>query len=222
MSVSPTEMTDSEKLAALEKALLDESAGPIDLPISLLKTITGNFSKAREIGQGSYGVVYKGELPSGGTIAVKKLFPIAGMEDKHFKSEVEVACLVGVKQKHTVRLLGYCSEMQQVMISYHDEFLWANLQQRLLCFEYLPKGCLADYLSDASCGLPWTTRYQIIKGVCEGLHYLHQRRIIHMDLKPRNVLLDDNMTPRIADFSLSCRLSENQSWAISEDMVGTM
>ena len=65
------------------------------------------------------------------------------------------------------------------------------------------------------------TCYQIIKGICEGVHYLHQQRIIHMDLKPQNVLLDDNMVPRIADFGLSRRLSESKSRAITENMIGT-
>ncbi|XBI77017.1 hypothetical protein VPH35_070188 [Triticum aestivum] len=86
----------------------------------------------------------------------------------------------------------------------------------------MPKGCLPDYPSDASCRLQWTTRYQIIKGICEGVHYLHQQRIIHMDLKPQNVLLDDNMVPRIADFGLSRRLSGSQSRAITDHKLGTM
>ncbi|VAH99594.1 unnamed protein product [Triticum turgidum subsp. durum] len=103
---------------------------------------------------------------------------------------------------------------------YDGKRVLADVRHRLLCFEYMPKGCLADYLSDASCRLQWTTHYQIIKGICEGVHYLHQQRIIHMDLKPQNVLLDDNMTPRIADFGLSRRLSGSQSRAITDHKLG--
>ncbi|VAH99634.1 unnamed protein product [Triticum turgidum subsp. durum] len=216
-------MTDGgqdNELAALEKVLLDKSADPVDLPFSLLKAITGNFSEDNKIGRGGFGAVYKGVLPSGHTIAVKKLFEQFEILDKNFACEI--ACLVGVKHKNTVRFLGYCSETQHVMRLYEGRSVWADVRQRLLCFEYLPKGCLADYLSDASCRLQWTTCYQIIKGICEGIHYLHQQRIIHMDLNPQNVLLDNNMVPRIADFGLSRRLSGSQSRAITDHKLGTM
>lgn len=218
--VSNNETTeDDQKLVALEKALLDESADPVDLPFSLLKSITGDFSEAQEIGRGGFGVVYKGVLPSGGTVAVKKLYEKFEILDKNFKSEV--ACLIGVKHKNTVRFLGHCSETQHMMMPYEGKLVCAEERQRLLCFEYLPKRCLTKYISDASCGLEWATRYQIILGVCEGIHYLHRKRIIHMDLKPQNILLDNNMVPRIADFGLSRRLSESKSRAITENMIGT-
>ncbi|KAF7046486.1 hypothetical protein CFC21_055512 [Triticum aestivum] len=219
--MSNTKMADgdqhSEKIAALEKALLDESVDPIDLPFSLLKSITGNFCEAQEIGRGGYGAVYKGVLPSGRIIAVKKLFERFEILDKNFESEV--ACLVGVKHKNTLRFLGYCSETQLVVMPYDGKLVCAEERQRLLCFEYICKGSIADYLSDASYQLHWTA---IIKGICEGVHYLHQQRIIRMDLKPQNVLLDDNMVPRIADFGLSRRLSGSQSRVITENKLGTM
>ncbi|VAH99408.1 unnamed protein product [Triticum turgidum subsp. durum] len=219
-------MTDggqSSQLAALEKVLLDETADPVNLPFSLLSSITGNFSEAQEIGRGGYGAVYRGVLPSGRTVAVKQLFERYEILDKNFESEV--TCLAGVKHKNTVRFLGYCSETQQVLMPYDGKRVLADVRHRLLCFEYMPRGCLADYLSvfaDASCRLQWTTHYQIIKGICEGVHYLHQQRIIHVDLKPQNVLLDDNMVPRIADFGLSRRLSGSQSRAITDHKLGTM
>ncbi|XP_037456863.1 putative receptor-like protein kinase At4g00960 [Triticum dicoccoides] len=216
-------MTDGgqgSELAALEKVLLDETADPVNLPFSLLSSITGNFSEAQEIGRGGFGAVYRGVLPSGRSIAVKQLFERYEILDKNF--ETEVTCLAGVKHKNTVRFLGYCSETQQVLMPYDGKRVLADVRHRLLCFEYMPKGCLADYVSDASCRLQWTTRYQIIKGICEGVHYLHQQGIIHMDLKPQNVLLDDNMAPRIADFGLSHRLSGSQSRAITEHKLGTM
>ena len=78
------------------------------------------------------------------------------------------------------------------------------------------------YLTDPSSECQWTVRYQIIKGICEGLGYLHQHNIIHMDLKPQNILLGDSMVPKIADFGLSRRFSENQSRTITEKIVGTL
>ncbi|XP_044444383.1 cysteine-rich receptor-like protein kinase 7 [Triticum aestivum] len=210
---------DCEKLDALDKALLDESVDPVDLPFSLLKLVTQDFSEAREIGRGGFGAVYKGVLPSGSTVAVKKLFESFQILDKNFRSEI--ACLMGVKHKNIVRFVGYCSDTQHVIRPYDGKLVWAEVRQRLLCYEYLHKGCLADYLSDASCRPMWTIDYQIIKGICEGVHYLHQHRIIHMDLKPQNILLDDNIVPRLIDFGLSRRLDESKSRAITISTVGT-
>lgn len=69
--------------------------------------------------------------------------------------------------------------------------------------------------------LQWQICYQIIKGICLGLHYLHERKIIHLDLKPDNVLLDDSMVPKIADFGLSRLLSEEKSRMVTERIFGT-
>lgn len=67
--------------------------------------------------------------------------------------------------------------------------------------------------------LQWQICYQIIKGICLGLHYLHERKIIHLDLKPDNVLLDDSMVPKIADFGLSRLLSEEKSRMVTERIL---
>ena len=75
---------------------------------------------------------------------------------------------------------------------------------------------------DASLGLEWSVRYQIIKGICEGLHYLHGNYIVHLDLQPFNILLDDNMVPKIADFCLSRVIAEGQSQTLTEKAIGTL
>jgi serine/threonine protein kinase len=68
----------------------------------------------------------------------------------------------------------------------------------------------------------WAMCYKIIKGICEGLQYLHDNHIVHLDLKPANILLDDYMTPKISDFGLSRCFDENQSKRITQTIVGTM
>ena len=82
-------------------------------------------------------------------------------------------------------------------------------------------------IADASSGLDWDTRYKIIRGICYGLHYLHEEwqastPIIHMDLKPANILLDDDMVPKIADFGLSRLFGELQTRTITKNQYGTL
>lgn len=79
--------------------------------------------------------------------------------------------------------------------------------------------------SGESSRLDWYTRFNIIKGVCEGLHFLHkgsERPIIHLDIKPSNILLDDNMVPKIADFGLSRLLGEEQTRVCTQNVMGAM
>ncbi|KAM3196371.1 hypothetical protein ACQJBY_072193 [Aegilops geniculata] len=206
------------ELLALEMALSDESVDPAPLPLWLLKVITKNFSEGKQIGSGGFGAVYRGELWNG-TVAVKKLFDAIVIDEKNFQSEVD--SLLRVRHKNTVRFLGYCSDTQQVPDKFNGASVWAERRQRLLCFEFLPKGSLADYITDASSERQWKTRYQIIRGICEGVYYLHRERIVHMDLKPQNILLDGNMMPKIADFGLSRRFSAAQSSDMTKNIVGS-
>lgn len=105
---------------------------------------------------------------------------------------------------------------------FNGKFVMADVQQRLLCFEYLPNGSLDKHIKDASSGFEWSKRYRIIKGIRAGLHYLHQKNIIHLDLKPPNILMDANMMPKIIDFGLSRCFEEEQSRVIATQMGGTL
>uniref|UniRef100_A0ACD5T6M2 Uncharacterized protein n=1 Tax=Avena sativa TaxID=4498 RepID=A0ACD5T6M2_AVESA len=98
----------------------------------------------------------------------------------------------------------------------------ADTRNWLLCFEYVPNGSLDKHIKDASSGLEWSKRYEIIKGICEGLRYLHDKHIIHLDLKPDNILLDDHMLPKIADFGLSRCLDENQTRVTTTRLCGSV
>lgn len=208
----------STKRDVLELMLLDESVEPTDLPLSLLEDITNNFSADKEIGRGGFAVVYKGMIRSG-TIAVKKLSHTY-MHEKKFHQEIE--CMMKVKHKNIVRFLGYCANTQGKMESFNGKLVMADVQQRLLCFEYVAKGSLRDQITDASSGLEWRQRYEIIKGISKGLNYLHRNRIVHSDLKPANILLDYDMVPKIADFGLSRCFDENKSQTITAQAAGTL
>ena len=74
---------------------------------------------------------------------------------------------------------------------------------------------------DASLGLEWSVRYQIIKGICEGLHYLHGNKIVLGELRPINVLLDDKMVPKISDFGMSRLFGQQQSQIVTQSRGGT-
>ncbi|KAF7032533.1 hypothetical protein CFC21_043694 [Triticum aestivum] len=201
----------------LERMLLDETKGPEALPLSLLEDITHSFSDDHEIGRGGFAVVYKGILENG-MVAVKKLTNVYLYENK-FQQEIQ--CLMKVKHTNVVRFLGYCSDTQGEIASYQGKFIIADIRERLLCFEYVPRGNLCDYISDASCGLEWRERYKIIKGICEGLHYLHINHVLHLDLKPGNILMDDKMLPEIGDFGLSRCFDEGQTRVITTKVAGT-
>ncbi|KAM3280211.1 hypothetical protein ACQJBY_047155 [Aegilops geniculata] len=176
--------TSTSHTDILERLLLDESAEPTDLPLSLLKDITNGFSPGNKIGSGGYAVVYKGVVRKG-MVAVKKLSNTFGIHENKFQEEVK--CLIKAKHKNIVRFLGYCADTQ-----------------------------------DATCGLNWMERYRIIRGVCEGLLFLHEKRILHLDLKPTNILLDGHMVPKIADFGLSRCLGEEQTRSITQNLWGTL
>jgi len=183
----------------------------LQLPLQYLKDITDNFSSDREIGKGGFGVVYKGvDAQSGVVMAVKKLRPSLSAQEKQFKNEANI--LARVDHHNIVKLIGYCDETEERLV--------------LLCYEYLPKGSLDSIIYDKPCGLEWQDRYKIIVGICQGLYYLHEgldnTPIIHMDLKPSNILLDDRMEPKIADFGLSRRFGEEQSLTWTENLMGSI
>ncbi|KAE8790836.1 Wall-associated receptor kinase 3 [Hordeum vulgare] len=208
----------SNRHSVLERMLLDENAEPTDLPLSLLEDITDRFSPDQEIGSGGFSVVYKGMIGKQ-MVAVKKLSNTVDITESKFHGEVK--CLIKTKHKNIVRFLGYCADTQGKMAEYEGKLVMADVRNWLLCFEFVPKGSLDKHMSDASCGLEWRERYRIIRGICEGLHYLHEKRILHLDLKPANVLLDIGMVPKIADFGLSRCFDEGQTRAITQHLCGS-
>ncbi|XP_030923318.1 G-type lectin S-receptor-like serine/threonine-protein kinase LECRK2 [Quercus lobata] len=151
-----------------------------------------------ELGRGAFGIVYKGaiQMSSNVLVAVKKLDSLfQENSDKEFKTEVTV--IGQTHHKNLVRLLGFC-----------DEGL-----HRLLVYEFLSNGTLASFLYRDS-KPSWNLRVQIAVGIARGLLYLHEEcstQIIHCDIKPQNILLDDYYNARISDFGLAKRLILNQS-----------
>jgi hypothetical protein len=160
-----------------------------------LHKATGGFKQT--LGRGAFGTVYKGVVASDPKrfVAIKKLEKVAGEGEKEFKTEVSVICQT--HHKNLVRLLGYCDEGEH----------------RLLVYEYMSNGSLASFLFGIS-RPHWNQRVQIAFGIARGLMYLHEEcstQIIHCDIKPQNILLDEYFTPRISDFGLAKLLLADQA-----------
>ncbi|XP_002513435.3 G-type lectin S-receptor-like serine/threonine-protein kinase LECRK3 [Ricinus communis] len=161
-----------------------------------LEVATGGFKE--ELGSGAFGTVYKGvviESNSTKFIAVKKLKKVVAEGEKEFETEVDI--IGGTNHKNLAKLLGFCNEGQH----------------RMLVYEYMSNGCLADFLFGDS-RPNWYKRMQIAFGIARGLSYLHEEcssQIIHCDIKPQNVLLDESLTARISDFGLAKLLKTDQS-----------
>ncbi|GLJ37782.1 hypothetical protein SUGI_0767950 [Cryptomeria japonica] len=175
--------------------------------LETLVEATRNFNEENKLGEGGFGPVYKGTMPDGREVAVKKLSVKSSQGNKEFLNEVKL--VAKIQHRNLVNLLGCCVEGSE----------------RLLVYEYLANKSLDKILfhPQRSKELDWQTRLNIISGVARGLLYLHedsQLRIIHRDIKASNILLDEKMNPKIADFGLAKLFPENQTH-ISTRVAGT-
>ncbi|KAH0681748.1 hypothetical protein KY289_019500 [Solanum tuberosum] len=167
---------------------------------SEVKKMTEYFKN--KLGQGGYGFVYKGKLHNGSLVAVKVLKESKGAGEEFIN---EVASISRTSHINIVSLVGFCFEGQH----------------RALIYDFMPNGSLEKYIYDAKCGtnrqLGWQTLYNISLGIARGLEYLHRgcnTRILHFDIKPHNILLDEDFCPKISDFGLA-KLCNNKESIVS-------
>ncbi|GAY69258.1 hypothetical protein CUMW_270520 [Citrus unshiu] len=173
-----------------------------------IEVATDRFSIENKLGEGGYGPVYKGVLPDGQVIAVKKLSKTSKQGFEEFKNEV----MLTAKLQHVnlIRVLGFCIDREEQMLIY----------------EYMPKRSLDYFLFDPIRRfiLDWKKRIHIIQGITQGLLYLQEYSrltIIHRDLKASNVLLDEDMKPKISDFGLARIFVKDDLEANTSRIVGT-
>ncbi|XP_021909118.1 putative receptor-like protein kinase At4g00960 isoform X2 [Carica papaya] len=150
-----------------------------------LQIATNFFSDLNLVGKHGFCPVYRGLMPNGQEVAVKKLPKASRESSREFRMEIDI--LVEIQHKNLVTFLGYCEEGPEMMLVY----------------EYLPNNSLEFFLfdKDRSWWLDWKRRFQIIKGVADGLLYLHEEafiRIVHRNIGACNVLLDEQFNPKIS------------------------
>ncbi|XP_068667835.1 G-type lectin S-receptor-like serine/threonine-protein kinase At4g27290 [Aristolochia californica] len=190
---------------------LGEGERTPDLPLITFASVvaaTDNFSIANKLGQGGFGPVYKGRLPDGQEVAVKRLSKRSGQGLNEFRNELQV--IAKLQHRNLVKLLGWCV---------HEE-------EKILVYEYMPNKSLDQFLFDPAqrSRLDWGTRFRITEGIAQGLLYLHRHsrlRIIHRDLKSGNILLDGDMNPKISDFGMARIFGGDQTEANTRRVVGT-
>ncbi|XP_025800488.1 putative cysteine-rich receptor-like protein kinase 20 [Panicum hallii] len=176
---------------------------------SQIKEATGNFSSENKLGKGGFGPVYKGLLPGGLEVAVKRLAACSVQGLLEFKNEIQL--IAKLQHKNLVKLLGCCIQGDQ---------------EKMLVYEYMQNKSLDIFIFDINKGgqLNWSMRLHIIDGVAQGLLYLHKHSrfcVVHRDLKASNILLDSDMTPKISDFGIARIFSSNMTESNTTRIVGT-
>ncbi|KAL5993129.1 hypothetical protein ACLOJK_014051 [Asimina triloba] len=201
----------------MSKPRLRPNTGSIWFNIKELERATDNFSQRNLIGQGGFGIVYKGTLPDGTAVGVKKIIESDFQGDVEFCNEVEI--ISNLRHRNLMPLRGCC-----VKDGVDDGGEEHSGSQRYLVYDYMPNGNLDDHIffSEPLGGagsrrkepLNWPQRKSIVLDVAKGLAYLHygvKPAIYHRDIKATNILLDGDMRARVADFGLAKQSREGQS-----------
>jgi hypothetical protein len=188
-----------------EEYYLDHVPGmPTRYSYDDLQAMTENFNK--ELGAGGFGTVFEGTLIDGTKVAVKRLDGLSQIK-KSFLAEVET--IGSIHHFNLVRLIGFCAEKSH----------------RLLVYEYMSNGSLDRWVfhKNPEILLDWQHRKKIILDIARGLTYLHEdcrQKIVHLDIKPQNILLDENFNAKVSDFGLSKLVDRDQSQVVT-NMRGT-
>ncbi|GKV31260.1 hypothetical protein SLEP1_g39970 [Rubroshorea leprosula] len=186
---------------AVESSLI-LSGAPANFSYRDLQTCTSNFSQL--LGAGGFGSVYKGSLVDGTLVAVKKLDRVLSHGEREFTAEVNT--IGSMHHMNLVQLCGYCSEGSH----------------RLLVYEFLKNGSLDKWIFPSyhyrDRLLDWQNRFNIAIATAQGIAYFHEQcrnRIIHCDIKPENILLDENFCPKISDFGLAKLMGREHSHVVT-------
>ncbi|XP_024452669.2 leucine-rich repeat receptor protein kinase HPCA1 isoform X1 [Populus trichocarpa] len=167
-----------------------------------IKKYTNNFSETNDIGSGEYGKVYRGVLPTGELITIKRALREWMQPGLEFKTEIEL--LSRVHHRNVVSLVGFCLERGEQMLIY----------------KFVSNGSLMESLSAGKTGirLDWMRRLKVALGAARGLAYLHELAnppIIHRHIKSTNILLDESLNAKVADFGLSKLMGDSEKGRVT-------
>nr|XP_056702784.1 interleukin-1 receptor-associated kinase 4 [Euleptes europaea] len=179
-----------------------------------LQSVTNNFDDrmvsagGNKLGEGGFGVVYKGCI-NGRTVAVKKLSAVAdvSLQDLKQQFEQEIKIMAKCQHENLVELIGFSSDFDQPCLVY----------------DYMPNGSLLDRLAclDDTAPIPWRTRCNIAQDAANGICYLHENNHIHRDVKSANILLTEELVPKLSDFGLARASVRFTHTIITDRIVGT-
>ncbi|XP_056160017.1 probable LRR receptor-like serine/threonine-protein kinase At1g56140 isoform X4 [Syzygium oleosum] len=219
-----------------ETDVMRVATGALTFNYSELHNATNGFSLANKLGQGGFGIVYKGTLGDGRVVAVKKLSATSDQGKNQFLAEI--VTISAVQHRNLVKLYGCCVRGDKRLLVY--EFLENSSLDRALfgqCrysafygYSHLCKNARHNITNDmngtgkTSLLVDWGTRYGICLGIARGLAYLHEEsrvRIVHRDVKASNILLDSSLNPKISDFGLA-KLYNDKMTHISTRIAGTI
>ncbi|KAH8955710.1 hypothetical protein BDL97_07G001800 [Sphagnum fallax] len=193
-------------LREIQQEFANKEVQPTLYSYNILKTATRDFHQNNKVGEGGFGIVYKGVLSNGGELAIKWL---KKSEQGVTEFLNEIVLLTSVKHKNLVTLKGCC----------------LHGVQRLLVYEFVENQNLAEVLwGDNYLQLDWPRRFNICVGIARGLSYLHEdshQRIIHRDIKAPNILLDKQFNAKIADFGLARLFPDDESHMTTFHIAGT-
>uniref|UniRef100_A0A2N9HSR1 Uncharacterized protein n=1 Tax=Fagus sylvatica TaxID=28930 RepID=A0A2N9HSR1_FAGSY len=189
--------------------VIQEENESLQFDFATIEAATDKFSDHNKLGEGGFGVVYKGLLPNKQEIAVKRLSKNSEQGLGEFKNEV--VTVAKLQHRNLVRLLGFCLEGEE----------------KILVYEYVANKSLDYFLYDPIRRekFDWSSRYKIIRGIARGILYLHEDsrlRIIHRDLKASNILLDQDMNPKISDFGMAKIFGVDETQGNTNRIVGTL
>ncbi|KAL1325946.1 hypothetical protein HN51_035989 [Arachis hypogaea] len=188
------------KLSASSNLGFTEECSLRSFSFDELVKATSGFTE--EVGRGSFGAVYRGTIGENSKrIAVKRIEKIVDEGEREFRAEI--TAISRTHHRNLVKLIGFCIEGSR----------------KLLVYEYVSNGSLANLLFKTKKHLPWKERLKIALDVARGVQYLHEEcevRIVHCNLKPHNILMDELLTAKISDFGLA-RLSKPELLSIRPD-----